>query len=524
MAILSALDLFGIQPALTIDNNQKFKSLQGFLITAIAIAMTIASALTPVNNWLYKLNPLIVQEAKLNTGSTFIGGIQNPLYFGIRCLDISRMDNFSNLGGMNIISNRIPQPKVTNIIVKDGLLNKSVDINLDKCEGESTADYLLGFEISTSLYCLNDEIELYDRNNGGESSRLIIQYDREMFNKIFYGDNPFFEKSCGVSVIYQNTYLDASNFQNFIQFDVSSEELMTRPSPELLFQTLTFKKLTYKKKMPVFSEAPYDERIYSTLDRSYTRALVNPPTFLVGSVPIMLLTLEFSKKEEIFNLKYFEFQDLISTIGGTFGIITSLLRVFSAELNKFPMKAKIINSIFKFYKRENGELKEIKKMEVEIKKESNELPELAKRRSVLKETIINNSSKKIKDEISIFDLYKIKFKLLCKRKLSNREEFIILMEDFVINSSNIENISKLSYIVTQLSNVVIGPSFAKYVGPPELNLDNGDMKFFELNKEILFKNEADFKEIKNIDRIFEDVEINENIKDYIMKKYEESNR
>ena len=371
MAILSALDLFGIQPGLTINNMGKFKSIEGFLITIIAISITIVAALTPVKNWLYRLNPLIVQETKLNNGSTFIGGKTNPIYFGIRCLDISKIDNI-NLGSINLKDSQVPQPKITQIIVKDGSIIQNKDIFLDRCDSEKRDDYLVGYSINTTLYCLSDKVELYDRNNGSDSSRLLILYERQKFQNILYS-NPF--ANCGVTVIYQNSYLDATNYDNFVQFDVSSEEMMAKPSPELLFQTLTFKKQTYKKTLPLFSKSSYDERIYSTLDRSYTRALIKPPKFIANNVPIFVFTFEFSKKEDIFNLKYFEFQDLVSTIGGTFGLIISLLRLFSLEMNKFPMKAKIMNSVFKFYKKNKDQKEDHNRFQLQ-NKENIELPDL----------------------------------------------------------------------------------------------------------------------------------------------------
>ena len=458
MSILSKLDLFGIQPGLTIDDVAKFKSFQGFIITIVAISITIVTALSPVNNWLYRLNPLIVQETKLNTDSSFIGGNKNPIFFGIRCLDIAKMSNeFSNLGGMDILKHRIPKPKITQIIVKKGKLSESIDISLDKCESKNIHDYFNGFSVNNSLYCLNEEIELYDKNNGSESSRLIVQYDRDKFHNILYG-NIF--ANCGVSIIYQNTYLDASNYNNFIQFDIYGEEMMAKPSPEVLFQTLTFKKQTYKKKLPLFYSSSYDERIFSTLDRSYSRASVVPPLLISKSVPIMVFTFEFSKKEEILTLKYFEFQDLISTIGGTFGLIISLLRVFSGELNKIPMKAQIMNSIFKFYKVKSDETIIQNKIDQQIIDKTQE-PDLGKRRTTLKDVMTSKTKVKLPDAIRSIDLYKIKLKSIFKRKLTNREEFIKSMEEFVINSSNIQNMSKLSYIVGQLSKVLIGRSNAK---------------------------------------------------------------
>lgn len=167
-------------------------------------------------------------------------------------------------------------------------------------------------------------------------------------------------------------------------------------------------------------------------------------------------------------MKFFEFQDLISNIGGTFGLIISLLRVFSAEVNKFPMKAKLMNSVFKFYKLKRDHKKSPNKIQLQIK-DNTVLPDLHIRKNSIKELITNKLTLKISDKISIFDLYAIKFKGLCKRKLTQRQEFIKAVEEFVVNSSNIENISKLSFIIAELSNIVLGQGFAKYIGPPELN-------------------------------------------------------
>ena len=450
MSILSALDLFGIQPGLTIDNATKFKSIQGFLITLIAIIITIVAALTPVKNWIYRLNPLIVQETKLNNGSTFIGGKENPIYFGIRCMDLSNSENV-NLGSLSIEDSRIPQPKIIQMIIKDGSLIENRDIFLDRCQNVNH-EWLVGFSLNSGLYCLNEKVELYDRNNGGDSSRLLIQYEREKFQDILYG-SPF--ATCGVSVIYQNTYLDATNYDNFVQVDIASEELTARPFPEFIFQTLTFKKKTYRKTLPLFSRSPYDEKVYSTLDRSYTRGIIKPPDFIASKVPIMAFTFEYSKNEEIYNLKYFEFQDLVSTIGGTFGLIISLLRVFSLEMNKFPMKAKIMNSIFKFYKIKRNQKENHNKIQIQ-NNDSNKLPDLLSRKSTLKELITSKIKVKLPDRIDIFDLYAIKMKGICRKKLNHRQEFIVAVEEFVTNSTNIENISKLSYIVAQLSNIILG--------------------------------------------------------------------
>ena len=522
MAFLRKLDLFGIKPGLTIENLSKFKSVQGIVITIIAIAITFIAALSPVNNWLYGLNPSIVQETKLNKGSTFIGGIKNPILFGIRCLNIKTMNEL-DLGDMNIFRSLIPQPKITQIIVR-GKEKELIDIFLDRCETKSMGGNLLGYPINSSLYCLTKEIELYDKENGDYSSRLLIQYEREKFNEILYG-NPL--ARCGISIISQNTYLDASDYNNFIQYDILGEELMTKPSPEIIFQTLTFKKQTYKKKLPLFSSSPYDERIYSTLDRSYTRLSIIPPLFVVDMLPIMVITFEFSKKEEIFNLKYLEFQDLLSIIGGTFGLVISSLRVFSEGLNTIPMKAKIMNSIFKFYKEKEFE-KDEKKLSNRIEqqnKETVENPEIDKNKGnkTSKEVIINKSKTKIPDRIGTFEIYKITLKSFCKSRLNKREEVIKLIEEFIANSSNLENISKLSYIVTQLSNVVFGSSFAKYVGPPELNLEKENIDFCRESQEVIFRNNVNYQEVDNLDKILDDLTLKENIKNYIVEKYEKSN-
>lgn len=98
------------------------------------------------------------------------------------------------------------------------------------------------------------------------------------------------------------------------------------------------------------SASSYEEQIYSTLDRSTQRAQINPPPFFESQTPIMLLTLEFSAKQKTLYLKYFEFEDLVSTIGGTFGLIITLLRVVSSQLNRFPIQAHTMNSIFKYYR------------------------------------------------------------------------------------------------------------------------------------------------------------------------------
>ena len=136
----------------------------------------------------------------------------------------------------------------------------------------------------------------------------------------------------------------------------------------------------------------------------------------------------------------------------------------------------------------------------------------------------NKINKKSQDKIDIFDLYAIKIKVLCKRKLSHRQEFIKAVEEFVINSSNIENMTILSYVTAQMSNIFLGPSFAKYIGPPELNLESGNFNIFDSNKEMLFNNNADYEEIGNLDKILEDERIKDNIKEYIIEKYEESNK
>lgn len=55
-------------------------------------------------------------------------------------------------------------------------------------------------------------------------------------------------------------------------------------------------------------------------------------------------------------------------------------------------------------------------------------------------------------------------------------------------------------------------------------MENGSFDVLDLNKEILFKNNADYEEVSNLDKIYESGSINENVKEYIMKKYEESNK
>ena len=538
MNILSNLDLFGIQPSLTINNVTKFKSIQGFLITLIAISITILAAVSPVNNWLYRLNPIIVQETKLNPESVLIGGSKNPIYLGFRCVDIMTTVNFS-MGQLDVLNKQISPPSVTHIVLENGGLKSKKEINFDKCDQDG---FLMGYAINSSLFCLSDEIELYNRNSNNDSSFLLVQFDRSDYTDLFYASSG---ANCGISLMYHNTYLDSSDYDQYVKLDFTAEEIMAKPSPEVLFQTLTFKKQAFRKKLPLMSASSYEEQIYSTLDRSTPRAQINPPSFFESQTPIMLLTLEFSAKQDTYYIKYFEFEDLVSTIGGTFGLIITLLRVVSSQLNIFPLKAHTMNSIFKYYRFEpsksmssKSKIKdEPKEMNIkqavndiqridencEIKENIGNESKLPRRFTIIKDLLNQTSKDKVYETISSYDLFKIKKKF--KKSLPTKENFIYHLEEYIMNSSNIVNISKYSYFLNELSRIVLGSSFSKYLGPQEFNLDSeANLNFFNEINETIFSNRTDFKANEELTGLAENKETNDIIKNYIIDKFEISNK
>lgn len=94
-----------------------------------------------------------------------------------------------------------------------------------------------------------------------------------------------------------------------------------------------------------------------------------------------------------------------------------------------------------------------------------------------------------------------------------------------MNSSNIINISKYSYFLNELSRIVLGSSFSKYLGPQEFNLDSevNHNLFNEIN-ETIFSNRTDFKANEELIGLAENKETNDIIKNYIIDKFEISNK
>lgn len=208
----------------------KFKSIQGFLITLIAISITILAAVSPVNDWLYRLNHIIVHETKLNLDSVLIGGSKNPIYLGFRCVDFAAISKFTDLGQLDLLNKQISPLSVFHIVLENGNLKSRKEIKFDKCDQDG---FLMGYNINSSLFCLFEQIELYNRNSNNDSSFLLVQFDRSDYTNLFYGS---MGTNCGISLMYHNTYLDSSDYDQYVKLDFTAEEIMVKPSPEVLFQ------------------------------------------------------------------------------------------------------------------------------------------------------------------------------------------------------------------------------------------------------------------------------------------------
>ena len=217
----------------------------------------------------------------------------------------------------------------------------------------------------------------------------------------------------------------------------------------------------------------FEEISYSTVDLSYERATIIPPEMFSDLYPIMVLTIEFSKREEIIKVKYFQFEDLISTIGGTFGLIVTFLRILSYEVSKFPLKARILNRLFKFYSVENSNEITISHRQSQS---INEKESVEEKTSKLKVKIEALNLRKIKEKISSFDFYKLRLKQLFNSKgLTIKDKNILLLENYVDSSLNITNISRIPYYLTQFSNITLGKEHSKLIEPEEFNINSSSI-------------------------------------------------
>ena len=480
---LLAVDMFGNIPSFTIESKNKFKSLQGLFLTIISLAITLVSIRGSINNWYFRLNPTLTLEKRLNNGSVIVGGIKHPLFFGIRKLDLQNMFLMSYMS-----TNEFPPFELINIIIKEGILVSNKSISLQKCPKLNYG----GPGVSmTSFLCLMNEVELYDKDNGNNSSRILITLDRTKYDKIFY---PGGTKVNTLIIGFQETFINLDNYDNYINLSNSAIDLTAKKSPESYIQTITFKKQTYKKKLPILSKSAYEEISYPTLDINYQRSSFTPPEFIASAFPIFGLTIEFSKTEEITNIIYFEITDLISIIGGTFSVIVTVINIIAIEINKIPFKIKLANIVFKFYFNKNTN----DENEMKVKDENNTLIDFQKISIKLKNRLATSTPIKI----SSFDLYKIKIKTLFGKQLSIKEKSFNLVNNYIDESLNISNFIKMPLLITQLTDYCLG-SFSDIIKIDNINIDSIEKneQKFNLPKEIYFSKDKDKLLIEKLEKI-----------------------
>ncbi len=545
---ITNLDLFGVIPQLSIEGKSKYKSIQGLFITLIALGLTFASVSGNISNWWNRRNPTISQETRLNTGTVPIGGSNNPFYFGIRCID------FKDISGLNVSSpdltlDNVPPFKTQQLQFSDGN-GVTVPVNLDRCEdvGQVVAASSLN-----NYYCLTDEIELSYQNSGQNSNQYFVFLDSNYDDQLKVGD---LFSTCGMMISYQTSYSNSADYNNFTQLDTQSISLNLSKT-KVYAQSISVMQQVYQRKNSIFSfKGEYETVSYSTVDTITQLGAVefeqNLFSFVKTQVPLYAAAVfQFSPKMIVYTIKYIEIEDLISIIGGTFGAFMSLLTIVSSEMNKVPYKAKLINSIFKFYRvtdeissnqMKNIELKpkmeNEKDYDKEDKKDVYKLRDSPSKSKNTRSTILGpeqvlklkNTFSLVKnvrkeDKIYTFDIYKAMMKDNLCMTLDNKEKNFKKIDSYIRDSLEIKNILKTPYIFTQISKLLMGNDMAKFLQMEDINIYDNEFNQLDEVSNVLFKNSVDYKDEHLLEKLEEeDNSPQERVKDYIFFKLSNANK
>jgi hypothetical protein len=401
------IDYFSRPVQITFDNQEKYSSFLGKIISLIIYAITLSLILTSWNSLLNRKNPKtsmtnyyevkspLMNLSELN--SIYIANFltsdyvpfKDSSYFTIETnlFEVKRYTNgtatFNNYPLKQVNCSKYKEKYKEKGFEKDFTNN-----NLDRaiCIDLNSQDIVLGGNFITE-YFSNFNYKIKKCVNSTDSS-VMCKSPSEIDEKIKGGFFNFF---------YFDNFVDLNEFSNIFKESFINYFILLDPKASK-FVDLYFKYVNISSDVGlIFESKEYTSAVAfdyykEQIDTSSTSNLIIE--FYVNS----------SRNYLTYTRIYMKFQEFAATIGGLLKIMTFLGSIITSNFTKFEIYEKMFNSIFDFSLKTNAGMRK----KSEVKTEVSNIPMISNRFSSKNPIDNTKSNKTVKKKIELIKLLKAK--------------------------------------------------------------------------------------------------------------------
>lgn len=414
MVNLSIIDFYSSKPELSYGNASSYSTPFSVIVSAIILLLTYLINKDTFFDWLYQINPQVTTELSHEYGGAIpINTPQNKLNL---CFE------YFDLNSYQIRSYEPNQSELFNY-VEITLTNTSIS-HLGISSMTQMPSNLPYFQINSS------EVRSSDVKN--TNSSIVI-----------------------IPITYRNVKLELNekNYDRIHMLNFESEKVIinldkaTRPYTKNVFKTrlpfnnvetkifeISYKRETFDVQGSYFKNVTRQYQFYSIEGVNNIGSIAKT---LSDNDNILTVIIDFSPTHITTKIIYLNETDLISTFGGTFGILTLVGQVLNSAFSSYSLAAFKINALFKFYIRNSQTVQHHKTCRPFT---ISNIKCASQMRNSMTNIDILQSNMKVYDVNSV-DILETYFKSCCKHKknlkIKNISQAILLQErlcdQFLIN-------------------------------------------------------------------------------------------
>lgn len=327
MKLFSSFDLIGMPFTFNIDGDSNHKTFVGFILTLLTIGVSIFSVWDLLLDYINEQNPSISQWNRYNHDPVLIGSSSNG----------TNMVSFS----FELIE---PESLRTSSVPKENISPPAIQYSSNKSNFFDTISLLESQEL-----CKKCNMPIYSNhlNTKMDNAGLYLVYFPYMFYKDYFSKLPS-SKSLFFSLNSNITMLDSSN-PNLVE-RYPAKNVFHLDTNEQAFYRVTFKKETYMINRSMKSKIGSNNYTYYSVDtikKEIKRFM--PNGFNSNDDFMMYISLENDSNEISFMITYVTESMLLSSFGGSIGVIMTVSSILNSMLSQYTLKAYLINKQYSIY-------------------------------------------------------------------------------------------------------------------------------------------------------------------------------
>lgn len=425
MKFALSFDIFSQQVGFTLNGKPSYPTYSGFLFSMLTILLSLYLVNDTFFNWLYQTNPSITTEKRVNEQT--INKFNNDYFTYLQEVNMRTFD-------LKIIKYNTSCPMLSKLNLKNDIIDYNLLMQTRPLEMD---------ENHINCRFPNYTIVSKQDTNDSTSSNIVLTYFPNDFESILSSNN---ESAVFLNLMSPEIILKVNNISNLIKKDSSSYRIPIVQDESSIYR-ITIRKESYTfAGSYIFNQQVQKRHDYYPL---------NTVERLGGmkwnhNLPYLVIIFQYDKTHIYTNINYLNEQDLISSIGGSFGLMTLLGAFLNSIFASLSLESYLIN---KFYTLYDGSSESIKTQMRKIKSNNFRkssiagLEDLKHMSDILKE--------RQQQSIIVSQLDVLQYRLLCRCLQTKKLKILGSLADSISLQSDYVRIGKTHHILERLLELLV---------------------------------------------------------------------